>query len=109
MFSADPCSARFVAFREQNDAFPEYPEEDAGGSVFIFDPPPAAEPAEGEEAGGDADPKGKTGGGDKKKGGDDKKKGGDKKKGKKGEGEEEEEAPAELPTSGFVLRMQASI
>ena len=31
---------RFVASREQNDAFPEYPEEDEGGSVFIFDPPP---------------------------------------------------------------------
>ena len=89
-----------MAFREQNDAFPEYPDEDAGGSVFIFDPPPVVEAPEGEE-GGDADPKGKTGG-DKKKGG------GDKKKGKKGE-EEEEAPPAELPVSGFVLRMQAAV
>jgi hypothetical protein len=37
-----------VAFREQNEAFPEYPDEDDGGSVFIFDPPPVVEEEEEE-------------------------------------------------------------
>jgi hypothetical protein len=95
-----------VACREQNDAFPEYPEEEDGGSVFIFDPPPPKEEEEGDGE-GEGDAKGKTG--DKK--GDTGKKGGDKKKdgkkGKKGE-EEEEEKPAELPVSPFVLKMQVA-
>jgi len=38
----------FVAYREQNEAFPEYPEEDDGGSVFIFDPPPVVDEPEEE-------------------------------------------------------------
>ena len=41
----------FVAFREQNEKFPDYPDEEDGGSVFIFDPPPVIE--EPEEEGGD--------------------------------------------------------
>ena len=101
---------RFVASREQNEAFPDYPEEDEGGSAVIFDPPPPKADADGDGDGG-ADPKGKTGG--DKKGGD--KKGGDKgkkadaaaKKGKKGD--EEEEKPAELPVSPFVLKMQVRL
>eukprot|EP00286_Rhodomonas_abbreviata_P017348 CAMPEP_0181334596 /NCGR_PEP_ID=MMETSP1101-20121128/26353_1 /TAXON_ID=46948 /ORGANISM="Rhodomonas abbreviata, Strain Caron Lab Isolate" /LENGTH=391 /DNA_ID=CAMNT_0023444601 /DNA_START=334 /DNA_END=1506 /DNA_ORIENTATION=+ len=86
----------FVLFREHNDSFPEYPEEETGGSIFIFDPPPVVEPEEEEEEGG----------GDKKK--DDKKKD-DKKddKKKKGEEEEEDEGPQQLPVSEFVLKMQA--
>ena len=32
-----------MAYKEQNDGFPDYPDEDSGGSVFIFDPPPMGE------------------------------------------------------------------
>jgi IQ and AAA domain-containing protein len=82
----------FVAFKEQNETFPDYPDEESGGSVFIFDPPPAGEDEEEDEEGGGKE--------DKKK--DDKKKD-DKKKGE----EEEEERPPELPVSEFVLKMQS--
>ena len=85
----------FVAFREQNEAFPDYPDEEDGGSVFIFDPPPVEE--EEEEGGDDKD----AGGKDAKK--DDK----GKDKDKKGKDEEEDEGPQELPVSDFVLKMQA--
>ena len=101
-------AGRFVASREQNEAFPDYPEEEEGGSAIIFDPPPPKADGDGDGDGGD--PKGKTG--DSKKGdkkGDTGKKGGDKKAdaGKKGKKEEEvDDRPAELPPSAFVLKMQ---
>ena len=38
----------FAVCYEPNEAFPEYPEEDDGGSVFIFDPPPVVDEPEEE-------------------------------------------------------------
>merc|ERR1711943_110419 len=85
----------FIQSRMANESFPDYPEEDDGGSAFLFDPQPTEEELaeKAEEAGGEAASPKKE---DKEKDKDE----GKKKKGKKGKKKKKADAGDDGPGPG---------
>jgi len=84
----DAINAWFIDSRKPDGTYPEFPDEDDGGSKVILNPPPA--PLEEAE-------------------GDGKKDKGKKEKGKKGKGKDEDEAADAEPTSQFVPDIEQSV